>query len=280
MVVSRPSRPASRLSVPMGSYRLAAAAGPAPTCRSLPGLRDIWTVSLAPLAPLDRFLCRSLTTAALRLVGGVDGLEHLEALRGPFIVAASHSNRAEAVLLPVLCNYFRGGQTIHFLADWPMMLVPGVAALYRRGKVIVVPGKRPRPRFLQPLEALFRSSISPFESCRRLLVSGAAVGVFPEGTINRHPDALLRGRRGAARLALTTGAAVLPVGVRFPGHRPGRPIRDLERMEIHFGEPLSPAEVPTFRVDPAGAQETLHQRIMQQIARLSGKSWHPCAPRR
>ena len=43
--------------------------------------------------------------------------------------------------------------------------------------------------------------------------AGECVGVYPEGTITRDPDGWpMRGKTGAARIALATGAPVVPIG--------------------------------------------------------------------
>jgi len=73
---------------------------------------------------------------------------------------------------------------------------------------------------------------------------GALAGIFPEGTVNPEPGAgLMRGRRGAARIALATDAPVVPVGIwgtqgRWPKlglhfRRPWRPV-----VAISYGEPI------------------------------------------
>ena len=73
---------------------------------------------------------------------------------------------------------------------------------------------------------------------------GALAGIFPEGTVNPEPEAgLLRGRKGAARIALGTDAPVVPVGIwgtqaRWPKaglhlRRPWRPV-----VAISYGEPI------------------------------------------
>ena len=75
---------------------------------------------------------------------------------------------------------------------------------------------------------------------------GALAGIFPEGTVNPEPEAgLMRGRKGAARLALATDAPVVPVGIwgtqaRWPKlglhlRRPWRPV-----VAISYGEPIPP----------------------------------------
>ena len=66
-----------------------------------------------------------------------------------------------------------------------------------------------------------------------LLHAGEVIGIFPQGTSKQLPERVFH--RGAARLALATGAPVVPVrliGTRgFP--RPGR-----RATEVHVGEPI------------------------------------------
>ena len=66
-----------------------------------------------------------------------------------------------------------------------------------------------------------------------LLHAGEVIGIFPQGTSKQLPNRVFH--RGAARLALATGAPIVPVrlvGTRgFP--RPGR-----RSTEVHVGEPI------------------------------------------
>ena len=88
------------------------------------------------------------------------------------------------------------------------------------------------------------------------LRAGDVIGVFPQGTSRQLPERPFH--RGAARLALTTGAPIVPVrlvGTRgFP--RPGR-----RPTEVHVGEPIlvEPAK-PTV-----AAARALTVRIEQAI---------------
>lgn len=50
------------------------------------------------------------------------------------------------------------------------------------------------------------------EACR-LLEAGRSVGIFPEGTYSPRDGSVLEPRTGAARLALQTGAPIVPVGI-------------------------------------------------------------------
>ncbi len=72
-----------------------------------------------------------------------------------------------------------------------------------------------------------------------MLAEGRALGIYPEGT--RSPDGrLYKFRTGVARLALRSGAPVVPVGlvgtrdVQPPGSRRWH----RAPVEVHFGAPL------------------------------------------
>jgi 1-acyl-sn-glycerol-3-phosphate acyltransferase len=109
---------------------------------------------------------------------------------------------------------------------------PSLHIIHHRAEVVTVLGKSARPRFLNALKPLYKCSLRPFEQARRHLIAGRSVGIFPEGTVNRDPGRLLRGRRGAARLSLETGAPAIPMGIRFPTVAPDQPIPSHAAMEL------------------------------------------------
>jgi 1-acyl-sn-glycerol-3-phosphate acyltransferase len=113
--------------------------------------------------------------------------------------------------------------------------------------------------------------VPAWERARTQLAHGRSIGVFPEGTVNRHPHRLLPGRRGAARLSLETGTPIVPVGIRYPRAQAGRPIGDDAAMIVEIGAPLWPQEpMPMAPLDDVRAW---HAVMMREIARLSGRDW-------
>ena len=66
-----------------------------------------------------------------------------------------------------------------------------------------------------------------------LLRSGEVIGIFPQGTSKQLPGRVFH--RGAARLALTTGAPIVPI--RLVGTR-GFPLPGRRVASVHVGEPI------------------------------------------
>lgn len=220
----------------------------------------------------DRLLLRTLALFASRHIVAIHGLQHFRPATDPFILAANHSTRRESVLVPALLFLHRGGRLVHFLADWNFRLIPGVDLIYARAQVVTVTRKSAKPRFLNALKPLYQHAQPPLERARAHLAAGRAIGMFPEGEVNRDPARLLRGRRGAARLSIETGTPVIPLGIRFPDADPARPIPARAAMELHLGPPLLPPG-PAVEQASITAVSAWHAVIMTEIARLSGKAW-------
>jgi 1-acyl-sn-glycerol-3-phosphate acyltransferase len=247
--------------------KLARAADPRP-----PGLWDVLTRPLPFLWLFDRLLLRGIVLLARGKVVKVEGLERVLSPE-PFILAFNHSTRREAVLVPALLVFHRGGRLIHFWSDWMFRLVPGVGLMLGRAGTIPVTTKPARYRVLNLFRRFFVHPLAPLDRARALLATGNAVGAFPEGTVNRDPVQLLPGRLGTARLSLETGVPILPAGIRFPALAPGMLVPEKAAMEIVIGAPLKPPpRRPGVRPAPAEVR-AWHAVMMNEIARLSGKSW-------
>ncbi len=107
----------------------------------------------------------------------------------------------------------------------------------------------------------------------RTVDDGAIASIAPEGRVNDDPNAgLQRVRKGAARLALPTGAPVIPIGmwgtqVRWPrvGPRLGRPWRP--RLALVVGEPLVPFGDAAVPADVDAFTDRIRVRIEEQVVR-------------
>jgi 1-acyl-sn-glycerol-3-phosphate acyltransferase len=234
-----------------------------------PTLSELFHRPLNGLGLLDRAIMRVVSYFVLPSFETIRGLEHVRPDVDPFVLALNHSTRFEALALPPLLVYHRNGRRVHFLADWNFQMIPGIGLLYRRSGAIVVTRKSARPRFLNVLKPLYAHREPSHVRALAHLKSGRSIAIFPEGTVNRDPERLLRGRLGAARLSLEAGAPVVPGGIRDVGGDARWP-----RFELNLGAPLWPRKRAAEPV--AGADvRAWHATIMTEIARLSGKAWEP-----
>jgi 1-acyl-sn-glycerol-3-phosphate acyltransferase len=101
-----------------------------------------------------------------------------------------------------------------------------------------------------------------FRLAVQALRAGEVVGVHPEGRINRSHD-LAPGKTGAVRMAMATGAPLIPAAVwgsqrlLAPGERRRFP-RDLP-ISVKVGEPI----LADGELDPASVTATLMERIRE-----------------
>ncbi len=234
-----------------------------------PTLKEVFQRPLPQLGLGDRALTRAVSFYLMPRFTAVSGLEHVACEADPFILALNHSTRFEAVAIPALLLYHRGGRRVHFLADWNFQMIPGIGLLYRRSGAIVITRKSARPRFLNALKPLYAHAETSLDRARAHLDTGRSVGIFLEGTVNRDSERLLRGRLGAARLSLEASAPVVPGGIRIT-----EGTSDRTRIEVHFGAALHPGPRNGCNVTGHDVRRW-HATIMTEIARLSGKSWEP-----
>jgi len=138
---------------------------------------------------------------ALRAVyrPAVTGSEHVPAT-GPVIFAANHQSFSDEFFLPLGAR-----RQVFYFAKAEYFTAPGV-----RGKVMAAffhgMGQVPVER------GDTRSAAAVIDVGLDVLAEGRALGIFPEGT--RSPDGrLYKFRTGVARIAIRSGAPVVPVGL-------------------------------------------------------------------
>ncbi len=243
-----------------------------------PGALSRWPLP-ALANRFERTVLRLAVMLARRQVWGIEGWERVLPVQDPFILVPNHSSRREVLYLVAALMLARGGRPVHFLADWSFRLIPGVGWLYDRSGAITVSRKDARPRFLNRFRTRYAAARPPLEQARARLMAGGSVGVFPEGTVNRDPLRLLRGRHGAARLSLQLGVPILPAGIDFARRGGGARQDTWAPMLIRFGAPLvPPTPAPgtgTGGTAPPSPAEVRawHARVMNAIAGLCGKHW-------
>ncbi|HEX6131089.1 MAG TPA: lysophospholipid acyltransferase family protein [Actinomycetota bacterium] len=179
-----------------------------------------WRAGLALASPLVRLLFRVR----------VRGLEHVPSA-GPAILAFNHVSAL----------------------DGPVLAIAVGARLRRESRFLVATEFFGRPlhgailrRFDQIPIRRGASDDGALEAAVRTVRRGALLAIAPEGTVNADGATdLQRIRSGVARVALPTGAPIVPVGIwgtqrRWPrsGLRYDRPWRP--RLALAFGPPLLP----------------------------------------
>ena len=189
----------------------------------------------------------------------VVGAENIPA-HGGAILAANHLSAAETILLPASITR--------------RMTFPAKAELFRgdRGPTsklvawfLTAVGQVPMDR------SGGRASAQGLQPVIDALTGGALVGIFPEGT--RSPDGrLYKGKTGVARLVVTSGAPVLPVGmVGTQAVRGAFGVPMLRRPGIIIGRPL---DFSQYR--GATDQRTLRyitDQVMSAIQELTGQQY-------
>ncbi len=124
------------------------------------------------------------------------GAEHLPE-HGGFIVAPNHLSHID----PLVIAHFLvdQGYTPHFLGKIEVFNTPVVGSILRAAEQI------PVHRGSGQAAGAYRAAVAAVEA-------GRCVVVYPEGTLTRDPQMWpMRGKTGAARIALQTGCPVVPV---------------------------------------------------------------------
>ena len=118
---------------------------------------------------------------------------------GPLIVVANHTSYADGVLLAIACHDL--GRSLRLLATAGVFRNPLLGPVVRRLGFI-------------PVHRGSASAAEALDAAAQALAAGEAVGLFPEGRITRDPEHWPeRSKTGAVRLALRSGAPIIPVAM-------------------------------------------------------------------
>jgi 1-acyl-sn-glycerol-3-phosphate acyltransferase len=137
-------------------------------------------------------IVRSYTALFMRSVQ-VFGQENLPP--GAKIIVANHANMTDSFVLPFIIR-----EKLHFLIQADAFNLPFLGGLLKRAEQIPVSGRRGNEALNAALEWLAR---------------GDAVVIYPEGLLN-HGESFRRAGTGAARLAMESGAPIIPFGIYVP----------------------------------------------------------------
>ncbi|MFN2560154.1 MAG: lysophospholipid acyltransferase family protein [Jatrophihabitans sp.] len=210
-----------------------------------------WLAKFVFLGPLLRMLWRPW----------VQGAENIPSDR-PAIIASNHLSFCDSFFMPIVIR-----RKVTFLAKAEYFTTPGIKGRLTRSFMTAV-GMVPVDRGdSDAARAALTTGV-------RVLAEGTLLGIYPEGT--RSPDGrLYRGKTGVARLALESGALVIPcamvnteiiqpAGRLFPKLRP--------RPGVMFGKPLDFSRYEGMSGDRF-VERSMTDEIMYELMQLSGQEY-------
>ena len=207
-------------------------------------------------ALLKAFLSPILMGLFRPKVKGLRNVPHL----GPLIIASNHLSFSVSIFMPLVVP-----RKVTFLAKSEYFTSPGLKGFIKKITFIAL-GQVPVDR------SGGRASEAALITGLKVLERGDCIGIYPEGT--RSPDGrLYKGRSGIARLAIESGAPVIPVAMFNTAEiQPtGQVVPKVRRVEMIFGEPLY-FENYGDSTDQKVLREVT-DRIMNTIQALSGQEY-------
>jgi 1-acyl-sn-glycerol-3-phosphate acyltransferase len=187
----------------------------------------------------------------------VKGLRNVP-VSGPVIIASNHLSFSDSIFMPLVVP-----RKVTFLAKSEYFTSPGPKGLLKKITFIAL-GQVPVDR------SGGRRSEAALITGLQVLANNECLGIYPEGT--RSPDGrLYKGRTGIARLAIESGAPVIPVAM-FNTEKiqpTGKVVPKILRVKMVFGEPMF------FEGD---SSDLLHLRdvtdqIMKKLQEMSGQEY-------
>ncbi len=209
-----------------------------------------WFLKWVALGPLLKLVYRPQT----------EGAHHVPA-EGPAILASNHLSYADWLFMPLTLT-----RRVTFVAKAEYFNTPGIKGWFQK-KFFYGAGQVPIDR------SGAGAGEGALSAAKKVLDSGELFGIYPEGT-RSHDGKLYRGKTGVARLALETGATVIPVAgvgtdvVAPPGKKFGRVIRPV----VRFGEPLDFSRYEGLEKDRY-ILRSITDEIMYEIMQLSGQEY-------
>ncbi len=206
-----------------------------------------WFLKFVAIGPVVRALFRPRA----------EGTEHVPAT-GCAILASNHLSAADWIFMPLSLK-----RRVTFLAKAEYFTGTGIKGAAQRA-FFSGAGQVP----------IDRSSASAAENAiqtgLRILREGKLLGIYPEGT--RSPDGrLYRGKTGVARMALETGAPVVPVAMVYSKRK--LPFgKGIMRVRVRFGAPLDFSRYEGMSGDRF-VERSITDEIMYEIMMLSGQEY-------
>ena len=179
---------------------------------------------------------------------------------GPVIIASNHLSFSDSIFMPLVVS-----RKVTFLAKSEYFTSPGLKGFIKKLTFIAL-GQVPIDR------SGGKRSEAALLTGLRLLKENHCLGIYPEGT--RSPDGrLYKGRTGIARMAIESGAPIVPVAMYNTAEiQPtGQIVPKVRRVEMVFGEPM-------YFTGDSTDLDVLREatnKLMEKIAELTGQEYVP-----
>ncbi|MEU4624357.1 lysophospholipid acyltransferase family protein [Actinoplanes sp. NPDC023801] len=209
-----------------------------------------WLLKLVVLGPVLRLVFRPK----------VEGLNNVPR-SGPVILACNHLSFSDSIFTPLIMR-----RKVTFVAKAEYFTGKGIKGWFSR---MFFTGAGTIPVDRSGGEA----AQAALDTLLRVLKEGGVAGIYPEGT--RSPDGrLYRGKTGVARLALESGAPVVPVALLNTDEiQPtGTLVPTVKRVRIRIGEPLDFSRYADQRGDRF-VERAITDEIMYELMALSGREY-------
>jgi 1-acyl-sn-glycerol-3-phosphate acyltransferase len=199
--------------------------------------RPLYSVVRGTISPLFRGYFRM----------HISGAEHIPD-EGAAIIAPNHKSFWDSFFIAVCTR-----RHLRFM---------GKSELFkgRRGRVLIRLGAFPVQRGQSDQEAL--------ETAREVLRQGGLLALFPEGTRVRDPEGLGEPKRGAGRLALETGAPLVPCAITGTDHLFAGPLPKPKRVQVAFSPAIAVTELPAT---PEAAGELIEGKVWPEVESEFGR---------
>jgi len=190
----------------------------------------------------------------------VRGLDNVPS-SGPVILACNHLSFSDSIFTPLMVD-----RRVTFVAKAEYFTGKGIKGWLMR-QFFSGTGTIPVDR------SGGQAARAALDTLLRVLREGGVAGIYPEGT--RSPDGrLYRGKTGVARLALESGALVVPVALLNTDHiQPtGKLIPKITRMRMRIGKPLDFSRYAGSTGDRF-IERAITDEIMYELMALSGREY-------
>jgi 1-acyl-sn-glycerol-3-phosphate acyltransferase len=190
----------------------------------------------------------------------VEGRDNVPAT-GPAIIASNHLSFSDSIFMPLMVR-----RKVTFVAKAEYFTGKGIKGFLTR-MFFVGTGTIPVDR------SGGRAAQAALDTGLRVLREGKLFGIYPEGT--RSPDGrLYRGKTGVARLALDSGAPVIPVVMLNSDEiQPlGTKVPKIKRVKIRFGKPIDFSRYAGMAGDRF-IERAVTDEIMYELMELSGREY-------